>query len=328
MKPDDLLDNITNQLANAPDGDALAHSLTELKKRYEKQNRQLNSLTKLSDSTQAKLTDSNTKLEKLLRNLRRYVPAAVVDILLQSGTEQLPTNRRHNITVFFSDIVGFTGITERLEPERLASLMTEYFTEMTDICTRWGGTLDQFVGDAIVIFFGAPTTLGAEEDARRALGMALDMQDRLVALRQKWAQEGLTTPLEVRIGLSTGICNVGNFGSAERLHYTAIGTAVNSAARIQSLAEANHILLSENTYLLVRDHYQCEMETTAILSGQKHQTTLYRPQQNQDSWQATTITADEDGYRLYVDPAAITDKDKVRALLTDALKALDTPRNT
>ena len=324
MKPNALLEKITTQLKEGAQGDDVARSLKELKQLYDKQSRQLNSLTKLSDSTQAKLSDSNAKLEKFLRNLKRFVPAGVVDVLLQSGTEQLPTNSRQTITVFFSDIVGFTTITERLDPERLAALMTDYFTEMSDICTKWGGTLDQFVGDAIVIFFGAPTTLGAEDDARRTLGMALDMQDRLKALRLKWQQEGLTTPFEVRMGLSTGTCNVGNFGSADRLHYTAIGTAVNSAARIQSLANPNHILLSENTYLLVRDHFQCHLEKTAILSGQQHETILYQAALNQNEWQASTITADEEGYRLYVDPAAITDKAKVKALLTHALDALDT----
>ncbi len=174
MKPNALLEKITAQLKEGAQGDDVAQSLKELKQLYDKQSRQLDSLTKLSDSTQAKLSDSNAKLEKFLRNLKRFVPAAVVDVLLQSGTEQLPTNSRQTITVFFSDIVGFTTITERLDPERLAALMTDYFTEMSDICTKMGwNACDQFVGDAIVIFFGAPTTLGAEDDADAPLAWHL-----------------------------------------------------------------------------------------------------------------------------------------------------------
>ena len=145
---------------------------------------------KLSDNSEAKLTQANATMQKLLRNLSRFVPDAVVNVLMQDGAEQLPTNSRQKITVFFSDIVGFTTITDRLEPERLAPMMTEYFTEMAEICTKWGGTLDQFIGDAIVIFFGAPASKGDELDAVNAVGMAQDMQEKLKTLRAKWASDG------------------------------------------------------------------------------------------------------------------------------------------
>lgn len=307
---------------SADDKTDIAQRFEELTKQYEKQTRQLNRLTKLSDGTQAKLTQANETMNNLLRNLQRFVPDVVVESLMRDGAEQIAANRREKITVFFSDIVGFTTLTERLDPERLAPLMTDYFSEMTEICAKWGGTLDQFIGDAIVIFFGAPQSLGDGEDARRALGMALDMQDRLNDLRLKWAQEGLTSPLTVRMGIATGYCNVGNFGSHERLHYTAIGSAVNSAARIQSLAEPNTILLAEDTYLLVRDHYSCSLDQTALLQGQKHPITLYKANPQHQQHQATRLTADEPGYRFYFDPAEITDKTKVATLLQSALDTL------
>lgn len=324
MKPEQLLASITEQL-NHPDAHDKAHldNLRALKALYEKQTRQLNRLTKLSDSTQDKLTQSNNTLNKLLRNLQRFVPTAVVELLMREGAEQLPANSREKITVFFSDIVGFTTITERLDPENLAALITEYFTEMTDICTKWGGTLDQFIGDAIVIFFGAPSSHGDEEDARRAVAMAADMQNRLNELRLKWAQEGLTGAFEVRMGICTGFCNVGNFGSHERLHYTAIGTAVNSAARIQSLSAPSEILLAEDTYLLVRDHFKCAKSTTTTLQGQNHPTNLYKLAEDQLASGASTITANEDGYRFYFDPKEIKDKTKVKTLLETALAKLD-----
>ena len=325
MTSDKLLQKIDDDLAHGTDEPKrLEQALVSLKKDYEKQAKQLDRLTKLSDRTQAKLTESNNTLNKLLRNLRRYVPAAVVDILMRDGAEQLPTNSRETITVFFSDIVGFTSLTERLEPERLAPLMTSYFTEMTDICTKWGGTLDQFIGDAIVIFFGAPQSKGSEEDAKNAVLMALDMQERLHTLRLKWAQEGLTSKVEVRMGIATGFCNVGNFGSAERLHYTAIGTAVNSAARIQSVCQPNEVLLAHDTYLLVRDHMKCTQDQIITLHGQKHPTTLYRACPDYEEAQSATITADEPGYRFYFDSQEITDTKKVTALLQLALDKLST----
>ena len=323
MQPDALFDKLEDILRQADCDETAADVLKDLRKLYEKQTRQLNSLTKLSDNTQAKLTDANATLEKLLRNLQRFVPSEVVRVLMAHGAEQVPTNSRETITVFFSDIVGFTSITERLDPERLAPLMTDYFTEMSDICSKWGGTLDQFIGDAIIIFFGAPHSKGIEEDAKSALSMAVEMQDRLKSLRAKWAQEGVTPDLNVRMGLSTGTCNVGNFGSHERLHYTAIGNAVNSAARIQSLAAPNHILLSEETYLLVRDHFKCDYDQTTLLHGQNHETKLYYAAQDQHKWHQQTLVASEDGYRFYFDPESVTNKDKVVSLLQDALATLE-----
>ena len=307
---------------SADDKTEIEYSFEDLKKQYDKQTRQLNRLTKLSDGTQAKLTQANETMNNLLRNLQRFVPDVVVESLMRDGAEQIAANRREKLTVFFSDIVGFTTLTERLDPERLAPLMTDYFSEMSEICTKWGGTLDQFIGDAVVIFFGAPQSMGDSEDARRALGMALEMQERLGDLRLKWEQEGLTSPLEVRMGIATGYCNVGNFGSHERLHYTAIGSAVNSAARIQSLAAPNDILLAEDTYLLVRDHYICTLDQTAILNGQKHPITLYKANPQHRKHQGTRLTADEPGYRFYFDPAEITNKMKVVTLLQSALDTL------
>ncbi|MGC6518223.1 MAG: adenylate/guanylate cyclase domain-containing protein [Candidatus Puniceispirillaceae bacterium] len=323
MKPDELLQHIQEQLSQAPtDNAALLNSLTELKSLYDKQARQLNHLTKLSDNTEAKLTEANKAMENLLRNLSRFVPDAVVQTLMTDGAEQIPKNSREKITVFFSDVVGFTTITERLEPERLAPLMTEYFTVMTEICTKWEGTLDQFIGDAIVIFFGAPRSKGIEDDARRAVGMAIEMQQSLEILRSKWASQGMSQPFNVRMGIATGYCNVGNFGSHERLHYTAIGTAVNSAARIQSLAKPNEILIADDTYMTVRDHYLCHEDQTTILSGHKHPITLYSASLNQQDWQNQTITASADGYRFYFDPSAVNHPEKVTELLQSALATI------
>lgn len=171
--------------AEEPDQEALREASQALLQQFSKQSRQLDRLVKLSDANEEKLTKTNATLSSLTRNLARFVPETVVDALTKSGDEQLAGTERRQLTVFFSDIVGFTGMTEQLEPEQLSKLLMEYFSEMNRLCARWGGTLDQFIGDAVVIFFGAPRSKGAQADARNAAGMALEMQERLAALRLK-----------------------------------------------------------------------------------------------------------------------------------------------
>lgn len=324
MKPEALLEQIKDLLADeATDKEALATSLAQLSKQYERHLRQLNRLVKLSDANEAKLTEANSKLGKITQNLSRFVPETVVSALMRDGEEQLPRNKREEITVFFSDIVGFTSITERLEPEQLARLMTDYFTEMAMICSRWGGTLDQFIGDAIVIFFGAPQSKGPDNDARAAVAMALEMQEKLQLLRMKWADEGVSLPIHVRMGLSTGYCNVGNFGSTERLHYTAIGNVVNEASRIQALCDPDSVLLSEDTSMLVRSHFRCQEVMTTTLQGRKHEVTLYQAQANQDGMNKAIITDSGPGYRLYLDTASLEDKKEVSLILKEALAQIE-----
>jgi adenylate cyclase len=124
---------------------------------------------------------------------------------------------------------------------------------MSKIALAYGGTIDKFVGDAILIFFGDPETKGDAEDARACLRMAIEMQDRIAGLNAKWRNAGIEFPFRVRMGINTGFCNVGNFGSDDRMDYTIIGAEANLAARLQSVAEPGHIVVSYETYALVRD---------------------------------------------------------------------------
>jgi class 3 adenylate cyclase len=123
---------------------------------------------------------------------------------------------------------------------------------MSSIALAHGGTIDKFVGDAVLIFFGDPETKGTTQDARACLEMAVSMQRRLAELDAKWRRAGIEHPLRVRMGINTGFCNVGNFGSAELMDYTVIGAEVNLAARLQSIAEPGSIVMSYETYALVR----------------------------------------------------------------------------
>lgn len=124
---------------------------------------------------------------------------------------------------------------------------------MSDIAIKHGGTVDKFIGDAMLVFFGSPETKGIAEDAKACLKMAVEMQLRIGELQEKWRNEGVEEPFEVRMGINTGFCNVGNFGSATRMDYTIIGADANLAARLQSSAKPGTIVMSYETYMLVRD---------------------------------------------------------------------------
>ena len=140
-----------------------------------------------------------------------------------------------------------------MQPEDLTALLNEYFTEMSNIAHQHGATVDKFIGDAILAFFGDPETKGVSEDARACLAMAIDMQRRLERLNAEWRKRGIEHPFRARMGINTGYCNVGNFGSEDRMDYTIIGAEANLAARLQSIAEPGGICLSYETFALVRD---------------------------------------------------------------------------
>jgi class 3 adenylate cyclase len=144
-----------------------------------------------------------------------------------------------------------------MEPERLAFLINTYLSEMSNIAIEFGGTIDKFIGDAILIFFGDPETDGDQEDAIKCAKMALRMGERIEELQKTWQAQGISKPLRVRMGINTDFCTVGNFGSDHRLEYTVLGSPVNLAARLEATADADTILISESTRLLIGDSAEC-----------------------------------------------------------------------
>src|ERR1700738_2618127 len=142
-------------------------------------------------------------------------------------------------------------------------MLNQYLTEMSKIAVSYGATIDKYVGDAIMGFFGDPASRGSKEDAIACVKMAIAMQRRMRELQLKWLDLGSEKPFQLRIGVNTGFCTVGNFGSEDRTDYTIIGNEVNLAARLQSHAELGGILLSHETYSLVKDRVFAE-ERTAI----------------------------------------------------------------
>lgn len=310
-------------LSETPDSEALYAATASLLTQFNRQSRRIDRLVKLADASEEKLTRANASLSALTRNLARFVPQTVVDTLMKSGYEQVAGTRRQQLTLFFSDIVDFTGMTEKLEPEQLATFLMEYFSEMNRLCVRWGGTLDQFIGDAIVIFFGAPKSRDAQADAQNAVGMALEMQDRLQALRVKWAEDGLSPPVHVRMGLATGYATVGNFGSDSRLHYTAIGNVVNAAARIQALAAPDSVLIDADTHGLIKDGMSCRAHDKVTLRGRQHPVQLYEVTGGQAGRSQDFVVGSGDGFRLFLDSAVLSDRETALSLLRRAVRRIE-----
>ena len=184
------------------------------------------------------VTESKAK-EMILGKLSKYFSPQVYDSIFTGELDVNINTTRKNLTIFFSDIKGFTTITEKLEPETLTELITDYLTEMTNIAIDHGGTVDKYIGDAIMIFFGDPTTKGVKDDAVTCVRMAMKMKERLRSIRRKWRSFGIAEGLDIRIGIHTDVCTVGNFGSEDRLDYTVIGNGVNLASRLETNSNPN-----------------------------------------------------------------------------------------
>ena len=197
------------------------------------------------------------QLENLANRLAKYLSPQIYQSLFDQDKETRQTNARKNLTVFFSDIVQFTDLTEKLEPEKLSLVINTYLSEMSTIALELGGTIDKFIGDAVLIFFGDPESQGETDDALSCIEMAIRMQKRVKELQKHMKKLGVASGIQVRMGISTGHCTVGNFGSDQRMDYTVLGGPVNLAARLQNLADPESILIDEKTQVLVEDKVKC-----------------------------------------------------------------------
>ena len=216
-----------------------------------------------SDITELKqreqdLTEKSNALAALSSKLAKYLAPQVYDSIFTGQQDVKIVSKRKKLTVCFSDLVGFTEITDKMESEDLTHLLNQYLTEMSKIALQYGATIDKYVGDAIVMFFGDPTTLGVKEDALACVNMAMAMQKRVGELAHEWRNSGIETPLRCRIGIHTGYCTVGNFGSEDRMDYTMVGGTVNLASRLEHAAPPGEVLISFETYAHVKGDVRCE----------------------------------------------------------------------
>ena len=268
------------------------------------------------------ITDAKDK-EMILSKLSKYFSPQVYSSIFTGELDVNINTNRKSLTVFFSDIKGFTTITEKLEPEILTELITYYLTEMTNIAIEYGGTVDKYIGDAIMIFFGDPKTEGIKKDAVSCVAMALKMKRKLKAIRKKWESFGLTESLDVRMGIHTDVCTVGNFGSEDRLDYTVLGNGVNLASRLESLANANEILVSENTYNVIRNDIRCTYIDEIKVKGKSHPVKTFQVQDLiSDQRDREMIDFETDGFSLTLDKEQIKNKEKIIGYLKRSLDHL------
>jgi class 3 adenylate cyclase/HAMP domain-containing protein len=237
---------------------AIYSDITELKQREEE------------------LAEKSSSMEQLSNQISKYLSPQVYESIFTGKREVTVASHRRKLSIFFSDIAGFTETADQLESEDLTKLLNHYLTEMSDIATEYGATIDKYVGDAIVIFFGDPETKGIKEDALACVKMAIAMRERLTELQSIWRDSGISKPLQCRIGINTGFCTVGNFGSEARMDYTIIGSGVNLASRLEGAATPGEILVSHETYALVKDEVLCDSADTIELKGISHPVETYQ----------------------------------------------------
>ena len=255
-------------------------------------------------------------LESLSTKLSKYLSPQVYSSIFSGQQSVLIEAKRKKLTIFFSDIVGFTSISDMLESEELTVLLNDYLTEMSQIALEFGATIDKFIGDAILAFFGDPDSKGPRSDAIACVRMAIAMQRRMREMQAGWRKRGLDKSFELRIGMTTGFCTVGNFGSEDRMDYTVIGNEVNRAARLQNHAETGGIILSGETYALVKDEIACADQGEIALRGISRPVRAYKVLGIYDDLveAGQIISIDQPGLRVMLNPDELTSEGRPKAL--------------
>jgi len=202
--------------------------------------------------------------------LAKYVPPQLTERILADEIDDVWDYARRRLTLFFSDIKDFTNITEQMEPEDMANLLNEYLSEMYEIANEFGGVVANVKGDELFIFFGAPDKRPDRDNALECVRMAVAMQRRMGELNEKWYNEGISRPLQIRCGINTGMVNVGGFGSKNRKDYTAFGMHVNLASRLEGICDPEGIVVSHTTWALVKDAYRFEPRGEVTVKGFSH----------------------------------------------------------
>ncbi len=275
---------------------------------------------------EAELDEKTQTLEQLSNQLAKYLSPQVYDSIFAGKKEVKVSSSRKRLTIFFSDIVGFTETADRLESEELSQLLNHYLTEMSMIALDHGATIDKYVGDAILAFFGDPESKGVKEDAIACVEMAIAMRKKMLDLQDTWRDSGIEKPLQIRMGIHSGYCTVGNFGSEDRMDYTIIGGAVNTASRLESLAAPGEILISFETYALVRDRIGCAEHGETEVKGIAYPVATYRVLDSYDNLdqQRRRICEEHPNIKLDLNLEAMTsaDRDQATRILRRALNVV------
>ena len=208
----------------------------------------------------------------------------------------------------------------------LTDLLNNYLDEMSHIALRHGATIDKFIGDAVVAFFGDPDSKGVKEDALAGVTMALEMRRRIHELQREWNSRGVAEPFHIRMGINTGFCTVGKFGSLDRMDYTIIGSQVNLASRLESAAGVDQILISYETYALVKDVVYCERREPIVAKGISEPVQTYIVVDLLENLDKSKIRIEEhmDGFNFSVEMSKLTPKTRevVIKTLENALREI------
>ncbi|MFI5020790.1 MAG: PAS-domain containing protein, partial [Alphaproteobacteria bacterium] len=276
-----------------------------------------------TDEANELVTEKNAMLEALSAKLSKYLSPQLYRSIFSGAQNVEIASKRKKLTVFFSDIAAFTETTENLESEELTDVLNHYLTEMSSIALEYGATIDKYIGDAMLLFFGDPETRGIKEDAKACIMMAIAMQRRMRQLEQEWRDRGLERPFRIRMGISTGFCTVGNFGSQDRMDYTIIGNEVNLASRLESAAEPGSILLSHETNALVQDVVLTEEQPPITVKGILRPVSTFKVVGTYDELIDTgrVVLREHDGLRVLVDLSK-QDKSEAIAILEEVLSQL------
>jgi len=231
----------------------------------------------------------------------KYVSPVVIDNLIKNPDLINLGGEKRNITIFFSDIRGFTSISEKLMPEELVHLLNEYLTEMTSIIIKNDGLVDKYMGDAIMAFWGAP--LEQPNHAEMACSSSLEMIEKLKELKEKWKKEGIPS-FDIGIGMNSGNAIVGNMGSSSRFDYTAMGDNVNLASRMEGLNKiyGTNIIITEKTHNVIKDKFETRRLDAVRVKGKKKPIFVFELVSTKDNLskkQIDFIMAYETGLDLY-----------------------------
>lgn len=222
---------------------------------------------------QASLNELIREEERMRSRLERFHSPQIIEMILQGGQEtkdNIMEPKELTATILFADINGFTRLAEHLPPRETNLILNQYFSRMTDIIFRYGGTLDKYIGDGLMAVFGAP--MARKDDPIRAIQAAREMREELTRMMEN---EGEDRKFSIRLGVNTGRVVAGNIGSPKRLDYTVIGDPVNIASRLESMAEPNQILIGEETYRLAKGKFNIKEVGPKKFKGRTAGITVY-----------------------------------------------------
>ena len=281
----------------------LFRTTRRLMKLSDRNEQQLNALGQEQRHANETIALKNKALEGLSKKLSKYLSPQIYHSIFTGARSVEIASSRKKLTIFFSDVVNFTETTDKLESEDLTNVLNRYLTEMSNIALEHGATIDKYIGDAIMVFFGDPESKGVKEDARACVRMAIAMLRRLRELQAEWQELGAEKPFHLRTGINTGYVTVDDFGSNDRMDYTIIGSAVNLTARLQSASEIDGILIGHETYSLVKDEVSVEEQEPIRANGFDQPIRCYKVLGVYDdkASEGSVIREESEGFKVLLD---------------------------